>query len=73
MNNAAFLILNRYKHNLTMQQYKTIKGQIKAGDAAGALKGLQRINNSRKRGNNSAGIHTHTKQTKSRERGGISP
>lgn len=31
------------KPKLTRQQYKTIKGQILAGDADGALKGLQRL------------------------------
>lgn len=37
---------------LTRQQFKTLKGQILAGDPAGALKGLQRLlqqNNNNKR------------------------
>lgn len=35
--------LEREKRNLTKQQYRTIKGQIKAGDEAGAMKGLERL------------------------------
>ena len=31
------------KHRLTPQQYKTLQGQILAGDSDGALKGLKRI------------------------------
>lgn len=44
MNTAgAFHILNTYKKHLTAQQYRTIKGQIKAGQAEAAMKGLQRL------------------------------
>lgn len=32
--------LNSYKHKLTRQQYKTLKGQILSGDATGAMRGL---------------------------------
>lgn len=39
----AYLLLKRYGRELTKQQYKTIKGQIKAGDTAGAIAGLLRI------------------------------
>lgn len=31
------------KHRLTRQQYRTIKGQILAGDAEGAMKGLKKL------------------------------
>ena len=31
------------KKMLTRQQYKTLKGQILAGDAEGAMRGLKRI------------------------------
>ena len=31
------------KQMLTRQQYKTIKGQILAGDAEGAMRGLEKI------------------------------
>ena len=38
INLYKMLKCNKYK--LTRQQYKTIKGQIKAGDYEGALKGI---------------------------------
>jgi len=31
------------KHKLTRQQYKTLVGQVRAGDTEGALKGLRKI------------------------------
>ena len=45
MNNTstAFNILNSHKKEITQQQYMTIKGQIKAGNAEGAIKGLNRL------------------------------
>lgn len=33
----------KIKHKLTKQQYRTIKGQIKAGDILGANRGLDRL------------------------------
>lgn len=39
----AYFCLNKYKKHLTVQQYKTIKGQIKAGDINGAMNGLDRL------------------------------
>ena len=36
-------LLKQYKHRLTFQQYKTIKGQIEAGDCEGASKGLEKL------------------------------
>ncbi len=39
---ALGYLLN-YKRRLTRQQYKTLKGQILAGDPDGAIKGLKRI------------------------------
>ena len=39
---ALGYLLN-HKRRLSRQQYKTIKGQILAGDPDGALRGLQRI------------------------------
>lgn len=41
--NEMFYKLNRYKRLLTTQQYKTLKGQIIAGDPMGAERGLKRI------------------------------
>ena len=38
-----FNLLNRYKHLLTKQQYKTFKGQIISGDTKGFVKGLQKV------------------------------
>ena len=38
-----FNLLNRYKKQLTKQQYKTFKGQILAGDTEGFVKGLQKV------------------------------
>lgn len=39
----AFITLRNTKHRLTNQQYKTLRGQVLAGDPAGAMKGLRRI------------------------------
>ena len=39
----AAMNLKACKDRLTRQQYKTLKGQILAGDADGAMKGLQRL------------------------------
>lgn len=38
-----YKMLNYYKYKLSKQQYKTIKGQIKAKDYNGALKGLIKL------------------------------
>lgn len=38
-----FKILKIHKHQLTKQQYKTLKGQAIAGDTLGAMKGLNKI------------------------------
>ena len=39
----AFADLKYNKGKLTVQQYRTVKGQLLAGDTAGALKGLQTL------------------------------
>lgn len=39
----ALARLKANNHRLTYQQYKTLRGQILAGDVDGAMKGLQRI------------------------------
>lgn len=39
----AFNLLKEYKHILTKQQYKTLKGQILKGDIEGFRKGLFKI------------------------------
>ena len=38
-----YKILKQYKHRMTKQQYKTIKGQIKKGDYEGAMKGINKL------------------------------
>lgn len=40
---GALLLLRNTKHRLSRQQYRTLKGQVLAGDADGAMKGLRRI------------------------------
>lgn len=38
-----YQILKKYKNQLTKQQYKTLKGQVRAGDTMGAIKGLNKL------------------------------
>ncbi len=38
-----FRLLNQYKKQLTKQQYKTFKGQIKSGDTKGFVRGLSKV------------------------------
>lgn len=40
---GALLLLRNTKHQLTKQQYKTLRGQVLAGDADGAVRGLRSI------------------------------
>ena len=40
---GALMLLRNTKHRLTKQQYKTIRGQILAGDPDGAIKGLRNV------------------------------
>lgn len=49
---AALSYLKRKKPELTMQQYRTIKGQIIVGDEDGAIRGIDRVveRNRRERG-----------------------
>lgn len=39
----AFSLVRDFRERLTKQQIKTINGQIKSGDVAGALKGLKKL------------------------------
>lgn len=48
---AALIRLKGNRSKLTMQQYKTLRGQVFAGDAAGAMKGLQKLLNKWNGGN----------------------
>ncbi len=43
INYKALIQIKATRHLLTKQQYRTLKGQILAGDADGALKGLRRL------------------------------
>lgn len=42
VNKQALIMLNRSRHQLTTQQFKTLRGQILAGNDIGALRGLQK-------------------------------
>ena len=43
VNPYALAKLKAVRHRLNYQQYKTLRGQVLAGDADGAMKGLKRI------------------------------
>lgn len=43
INPRALMRLKAYRHRLNWQQYKTLRGQVLAGDDTGAMKGLDRI------------------------------
>ena len=43
----ALARLKANRHNLTWQQYRTLRGQIIAGDAAGAMRGLDNLKRSK--------------------------
>ena len=45
IDNKALGRLLAAKRSLTRQQYKTLKGQILAGDADGAMRGLTKLTN----------------------------
>ena len=48
--------LKVWKPYLTLQQYRTLKGQAVHGDVAGAEKGLQRLLQRRNDGNNKKAV-----------------
>ena len=43
VNVGALIRLKKARHKLTRQQYKTLRGQVLAGDPAGAMKGLEKL------------------------------
>ena len=43
VNQAAMRALKGHRDQLSKQQYKTIRGQILAGDDTGAMKGLKKL------------------------------
>lgn len=53
-NIGALYQLNGYRSKLTPQQFKTLRGQIIAGNTEGAMRGLQKIIERRHRRDNSA-------------------
>lgn len=40
---GALMLLRNTKHRLTKQQFRTLRGQILAGDPDGAMKGLRNL------------------------------
>ena len=45
----AIITLKAHKKELTYQQYHTLRGQIFSGNTEGAMKGLQRLLNRRRK------------------------
>lgn len=43
INVGAMVRLKGARHRLTTQQYRTLRGQVMAGDADGALRGLHKL------------------------------
>jgi hypothetical protein len=54
INTQALAQLNRARNILTRQQFKTLRGQILAGEYEAALKGLQKIKERRPIGRESS-------------------
>ena len=48
INPMALLALKAHRSQLTPQQYRTLRGQVLAGDDEGALKGLCKIKRRRR-------------------------
>ena len=44
----AMMFLKSYRSQLSPQQYKTLRGQVLAGDPQGAMKGLRKLLNRKK-------------------------
>jgi hypothetical protein len=43
IDSKTLILLKGYRHFLTAQQYKTLRGQVLAGDAEGAMRGLRKL------------------------------
>jgi hypothetical protein len=52
----ALIRLKAVRKQLTKQQYKTLRGQIFAGDHIGAMKGLQKLQERKQNITNNGGI-----------------
>lgn len=48
INAQALILINRARQWLTAQQYRTLRGQVLAGDSNGALRGLKKLINMKK-------------------------
>ena len=44
----TLILLKGYRDRITPQQYKTLRGQILAGDADGAVRGLKKLLNDKR-------------------------
>ena len=40
---SILILLKGARQRLTQQQYRTLRGQVLAGDSAGAMKGLRKL------------------------------
>jgi hypothetical protein len=45
IDSKTLILLKGYRHLLTAQQYRTLRGQVLAGDAEAAKRGLREIIN----------------------------
>lgn len=54
INKNALRLLKMNKKHLTAQQFKTLKGQILAGDDLGAMKGMHKLLNQKEAPKNEA-------------------
>lgn len=43
VNVGALIRIKNARHLLTLQQYRTLRGQVLAGDALAAMRGLQKL------------------------------
>ena len=50
VNQAALRVLKGNRAKLTRQQYKTLRGQILAGDDIGAMRGMLKLLNEKEEG-----------------------
>lgn len=48
IDSRALMLLKVYGQGLTNQQYKTLRGQVLAGDADGAMRGLKKLLNEKR-------------------------
>ena len=51
INQTALSVLNEHRHDITRQEFKTLRGQILAGEDEAAMKGLSKALRKRVREN----------------------